>query len=1001
MKQSEYQREMIQDDLRGLLVGEVRCDDIERQIFASDGSIYEIKPLGVVRPKTLADVSATVNYAREKGIPIHPRGAGTGTAGESLGPGLVVDFSAHLHHIIFTGDNTVRVQAGLAWERLNEYLFPMGRRFGPVSSNCRATTIGGMIGVNASGSYWPEHGPTDRYVRTMKVVLADGHVIPVGREPLIDGQSDSPDPVKRRLIDRLVSVFRKYQKQIAAYESKTAVNRCGYHFSDILDEDRFDLARLLVGSEGTLALVAEATLDTLPIARHRGAALLCFDSLDRASRAVFDIAAFAPSACDLLDRRYLSLAIEADPAREGLLLEDTEAVLVVEQQGNRQQEIHDRLHEMVDVLQQKHQLAPGSVQIFKQHEIHQVWDLAQRIQPPLVRLTGASRPVPVVEDIAVPPEQLPEFLVKVQNILKRHELTATLSCHTLQGQLHVEPLLNLADPDHVKRMRAVADELYREVFDVQGTISGEHGCGLSRTTYVRRQYGPLYPLMEEIKQIFDPDHILNPDKVVGPDRADRMLENLRPVIVLPATETVEEEEESSSPEENRRPPLRDMLELQLNWEPSHVSRMAHACTNCGECRSRSSERRMCPVFRAKAVEEASPRAKAALIRAVLTGSMPLARLTDEHFKEVADLCYHCHMCEMDCPSGVDISRLMMEGKGAYVAAKGLKFQDMVAAHVETLALIAGILPCLSNWIMRSPKLRWFVEKTLDIAQGRKLPPLARHPFSRQASKRRLTKPRQEGEQKVAFFIDTYVDRHDPMLGEAIVALLKHHNIPVFVPPNQVGAATAAIAAGSLDRARRFARRNMIVLAEAVRRGYHIISTEPAAVLSLVREYPTLLEESDAELIAGNISEACSFFLNLHAEGKLRLDMKPLDYTVAYHLPCRLKSLRIGSPGEELLRLIPSLSVLPLEAGCCGMAGTFGLRKTNYRTSIRIGRKLIATMRDPMIDLGATECSACKIQMEQGTTKPTIHPIKLLAAAYGLLPDSETMLTKKSGNLVVS
>jgi Fe-S oxidoreductase len=222
-----------------------------------------------------------------------------------------------------------------------------------------------------------------------------------------------------------------------------------------------------------------------------------------------------------------------------------------------------------------------------------------------------------------------------------------------------------------------------------------------------------------------------------------------------------------------------------------------------------------------------------------------------------------------------------------------------------------------------------------------------------------------------------------------------------VPPNQAGAATAAIAAGSLDRARRFARRNVIVLAEAVRRGYHIISTEPAAVLSLVREYPALLDDNDAQLIAENISEACTFFRDLHAEGKLQQEMKPLDYTVAYHLPCRLKSLRVGSPGEELLRLIPGLSVLPLEAGCCGMAGTFGMRKTNYRTSIRIGRKLIATMRDPMIDLGATECSACKMQMEQGTSKPAIHPIKFLAAAYGLLPESEGVFSQKSGSLVVS
>ena len=345
---------------------------------------------------------------------------------------------------------------------------------------------------------------------------------------------------------------------------------------------------------------------------------------------------------------------------------------------------------------------------------------------------------------------------------------------------------------------------------------------------------------------------------------------------------------------------------------------------------------------------------------------------------------------------------MMEGKGAYATAKGLKFQDLVAAHIETLSMTSGILPELTNWMMRNPQFRWLAEKK-QLASP-KVESFLNFSHARFRDARRnvaLTKPRQDGEQKVAFFVDTYVERHDPQLGESLVAMLKHHNIPVFVPPNQVGAATSAIAAGSLDRARRFARRNVTVLAEAIRRGYKIIATEPAAVLSFVREYPTLLDEDDVELIAENIVEACTFFRDMHNEGKLLLDLKPLKYTVAYHQPCRLKALRVGSPGAELLDLIPGLSLIPLEAGCCGMAGTFGLRKANYRTSIRIGRKLITTMRDPMIHLGATECSACKIQMEQGTTKPTIHPIKLLAIAYGLIPELEETLTKKSGNLVTS
>ena len=313
MESFDYHPHRIQDDLRGLLDGEVRVDPVVRQIFASDASVYEIRPLGVIRPRGVRDVVAVVRYAASKGIPLHARGAGTSTAGGALGPGLVVDFSRYFHRVLESDSHSVKVQAGVVLERLNAYLARKNRQFGPDPANTRTTTIAGMIAVDASGSHWPRYGRTGEHVQQLGLVLADGHVISAGREPLVEGKSTDTNPRKRELIDRLVELFSPYQERITqrARES-TSLLRGGYHLDGILGPNFFDLARLVVGSEGTLALITEARLSTCEIPPHHGMVLFLFDSLEKATHAALalgDSRSFSqPAACDLLDRRFLSLA---------------------------------------------------------------------------------------------------------------------------------------------------------------------------------------------------------------------------------------------------------------------------------------------------------------------------------------------------------------------------------------------------------------------------------------------------------------------------------------------------------------------------------------------------------------------------------------------------------------------------------------------------------------------------------------------------------------------
>jgi Fe-S oxidoreductase len=389
------------------------------------------------------------------------------------------------------------------------------------------------------------------------------------------------------------------------------------------------------------------------------------------------------------------------------------------------------------------------------------------------------------------------------------------------------------------------------------------------------------------------------------------------------------------------------------------------------------------------------------MRAVLTGSLDPGVLAEEDLKAVADLCVHCHQCRFECPARVDIPRLMVECKAQYVSAKGLSFSDATLTRLDWWSAAASLVSPLYNWSAGNRLMRWLMEKTLGIAQGRKLPRVARRSFLRIARRRKLTRPVEWAGPKVLLFVDVYANWYDVQLADALVAILRHHDVAVFVPPRQRQSGMSMIALGALERARLVARHNVRLLADAVRQGYHVVTTEPAAALCLTHEYPQLVDDADTRLVSEHTSEACTYLWHAHQQGSLRLDLQPVPATLGYHQPCHMKALGVGAPAENLLGLVPELTVRRIERGCSGMAGTFGMKRENYRRSLRAGRGLIHSLRDPAIQAGTTECSACKLQMEQGTTKPTIHPLKILALAYGLMPELAGLFTAQSGKLVVT
>jgi len=991
------QRRRITEDLAGMLKGELRCDPMAIAMFSSDASLYQVAPLGVVFPQDRDDVITLARYAEETNIPLIARGAGTGVTGAALGGGLIVDFSRNMRRIEWIDDQTVRVEPGIVYDVLNRKLRKLGRYFPPDPHNARVTTVGSMLAVDAAGSRSVRVGSARDHVESIEVVLAGGATVEFGTESLDILKTHPPSGtptfldsgsyddstaklnVKRTIISKLVKLLEDNNELIVDRQPQLIRNCSGYYLRGILANNHLRLARMLVGSEGTLGLFTAATLHTTPLPEHRGIVLMLFGQLEEAIQAVQEIALQQPSACDLLDRRVLTLARESHPHFEKIISQAAEAALIVEQTGYSSKQARDRIQMVTHQVRTLNSQAVIAYEAYDFDEVEFLWSLPRTVVPLLARIAGPARPLPFVEDIAVPTEMLHDFLIRAQKVLQKHDVTASLYAHAAAGQVHLRPILMAPMPEDGPRIEAIARDLYQVVFSVAGTISGEHGDGLSRTAFIRSQYGPLYKVFQQIKNIFDPHNLLNPGKIISDD-PHVTLRNFRPPTVqAPAT-----------------------VELNLRWNTQELNQTAALCNGCGDCRTQHTDSRMCPFFHISPAEDASPRAKANVMRNFACRTISPQDVAAPDMKRLIDLCFNCKQCQLECPENVNIPQLMIEAKAEYVQANGLNRADWILSRAHSFGVVGCTVAPVLNWAMNSPMARWLLEKLIGVHHQRKLPLLARRSFLRSSKRHSLMQASEIRKGRpIVYFVDHYANYHDPELGRAFVRILEHNDVDVHIPPGQTVSGMAMVSSGDLNAARKVAEQNVLELAELAREGLSIVCTEPAAALCLKYEYPMLLDHPDVDIVAKHVIESGTLLRQLHQSGRLRTNFQPLDMDAGYHLPCHLKALGIGTPSCDLLSLIPNLRVHRIEEGCSGMAGAYGLTKENYRTSIRIGWPLISRMRARDLDIGITECSSCKFQMEQGTTSPTLHPMKLLALSYGLMPEIREKLKPATKKLVVT
>ncbi|MFE4496103.1 FAD-binding and (Fe-S)-binding domain-containing protein [Streptomyces niveus] len=962
----------LQRDLARDLDGEVQFDDYTRQLFARDASMYAITPLGVVFPRNADDVAAAVAAAAAHRVSVVPRGAGTSLAGQTVGPGLVLDLSRYMNNIVEldAGSGTALVEAGVVQDQLNRAASPWGLMFGPDTSTSNRATIGGMIGNNSAGSGSVRHGMTIDHVRELDVVLSDASRVRLDRvDEATRAQRATRPTLEGALYRELPEIVRANYAAIADGFPAHWRRACGYRLDRLAREDTvFDLAKFVVGSEGTLAVATSALVDLVPKPSRTVIAVGHFTSVAGAIDATQDALACDPAAVELMDRTILDLSRrKIEYASLGDLLNgDPEALLFVSFSGDDEAELLGQLKRLTGLWSRNG------------HGYHTLRAVTPAQQASLLKVRkaglgllmaaseGTRRPLAFVEDTAVDPIHLTEYTRRFKEVLDRHEMTAGFYGHCSVGCLHIRPYLDLTDPADVVKMRSVAVEIKDLVAEYGGVNSSEHGDGLARSEFNREIFGDaLYDAMQQVKRLFDPDNVLNPGKIVD---APSMTDNLRDAALPPAE------------------PLRTRLSFEVigagagSADGTGAMRAAaDRCMNIGLCR-KSGSGTMCPSYMATRKEEDSTRGRAAALVKALSEPDPRTALGDERLHEVLDLCLMCKACKSECPLGVDMATLKSEALSHHHDIHGVPLRSRLFGSIRFLNRLGSATAPLSNLPGRIPLVRRLMDRTVGIAPARPLPVFVRQNLTRWFRRRKnTTHPITQG--TVTYLADSFTTFTEPDIGRAAVQLLELSGWDVRLESG-VCCGRSSLSKGLVDDAKNKARHLADTLSKATEAGSPVVGCEPSCLMTLRDEHLSLLPDDPAvKDIAGRVRQVEELLVEAIDDGRLRPreDSWLAGRTLVYHGHCHQKA-EVGTAATvALLNRIPGVSVVELDAGCCGMAGSFGFESEHYDVSMTVGedRLFPAITAEPAETVVVATGVSCRQQIFHGTARDAWHPVQLL------------------------
>ena len=969
------QRRELEQILRQRVAGEVRFDPFSRVLYSTDASIYQMEPVGVVIPRSPADVQATLEVARDNRVPVLPRAGGTSLAGQTVNHAIVMDFSKYLNQVIEVNreESWARVQPGIVLDQLNRELRPYGLMYAPDPTTSSRACVGGGVGNNTCGAHSVIYGKTLDHIMELDVILADATATrfrPLNSAELeakLSGaglESEIYRGVRRLAQDNDAHIRARYpniMRRVSGYNLDEFLTEPVGPYAGATASHGFNLSRMVVGSEGTLCVATEVKVNLVPRPTMTALSVAHFHDIFQASEAVSEILNHGPSSIEIMDKNVLDRSrqslglgnamsiIQPDPANG----QNPGAILAIEFYGESEAELNAKMEGLKQDLARR-RLGYACVNLLSPAAQADVWSVRKNGLGLLMSMHGDAKPLPFVEDTAVDPETMGDFVRRFDEIVRNHGTEAAYYGHASVGCLHIRPVVSLKTQAGVDQMYAIADEISDLTLEFGGSLSGEHGDGIVRGVWNEKMFGPeIYQLFRELKTTFDPNGIMNPGKIID---CPPMTENLRygpdyRAQSLPAT-----------------------LDFSAD---ANFAGAVEMCNGMGACRKL--EGTMCPSYMATRDEEHSTRGRANLLRAAMSGKLPEGAITGRRLYDALDLCLECKGCRAECESGVDLAKLKYEFLDHYYKTNGLPLRNRVFGEIARLSAWGSRFAPLSNWLAASPVGRMLSGALLGVHPNRRPPPFVRQTFPQWFRQRQ--RPYRANAPTAVLLNDTYMNYNYPEIGQAAVALLEAAGYQVELAEAPC-CGRPMISKGMMDAAASHARHNVSLLHAYAGNGVPIIGCEPSCLLTLRDEYPQLVPGEQSRTVAAQSFLIDEFLAKLQAENQLNIQFRNTPKQILFHAHCHQRSLAGTASSLNALRLPPGYQAELTNAGCCGMAGSFGYEKEHYNISMQIAQQSLLPAiqtKGPDWEIAIMGIS-CRQQIEHATHRPTKHLAETLAEA---------------------
>ncbi|MEP7268093.1 MAG: FAD-linked oxidase C-terminal domain-containing protein [Saprospiraceae bacterium] len=946
--------ELLAPDIKG----EILTDSYSLGMYSTDASFYQIMPLAIVLPMDEADVRSTIRFAHDHKINILPRGGGTSLAGQTVAKAIVIDFSKYMNKILEFNEKEkwVRVQPGIVRDELNEEMARYGLHFAPDPATSSRANVGGMVGNNSSGTKSILFGKTVDHLLEAKVLLADGTEMLLkectpSEYRQIANQSNREGEIYRYIketiehnTDEIKSRFPKVMRRVG-----------GYNLDEFVYTDHWNLAKLICGSEGTLAISLELKINLEPLPKFKSVVVAHFGELLEAISAVQPMLPFNPSAVEILDRTVLHLSAENLTTRHlcHFIDGDPAAILIVEFYADTYEDAMQRPKDMIAVLKE---LGFGySFPLYPTGKDYEdVWALRRKGLGLMMGIKGDKKALSFIEDSAIPIEYLPEYIDQVLKICAKHNTEVSMYAHASVGVIHVQPLLDLRQEQDIVNLKNITDETFDLVMKYGGSWSGEHGDGLVRSAYNERFFGTkLYNEFKGIKKLFDPENILNPGKIVDSQTIEM---NLRYGTNYKDTD----------------------VKTSFHYRAENsFGESVHMCTGVGECRKMIGGT-MCPSFKATREEEHSTRGRANALRLAMSNQLDQDGLNSKRLHEVMDLCLSCKACKSECPSNVDMAKMKSDVAQLYYETHGTTLRDrLVRDSSKMAASLSGSFARIVNFVQRTFLFKYLIEKIAGIDKRRTLPEYTHEPFSKWFEKNNKS-TNKASDKKVVLFADTYLNFHEPHVGISALELLNSCGYEVILA--NVGCCQRPkISHGFLKEAKQEGIKTVEALKKYIDQGLTIVCCEPSCASALNDDLPDLIDDIKLANLAKEKIMMIDVFLHKEIEnGAIHTSFESIAGNILIHGHCHQKAL-YGTNGMKFILGQTNNSVNEIPSGCCGMAGSFGYEKEHYDISKKIGEdSLFSSVKSMKKDTALVACGfSCRHQIEHFTGVKAKHWVEVV------------------------